>query len=85
VDISKNKNLEKCLLEGKLETQHLGPTCEGDQYSLPTPTAGIKQPVWVPNRRKFLRSLTFQERNIVLTGDPFVESESFTLKMLKLS
>ena len=69
---------KKCLVERKLEPQHLGPTFQCDNYGLPRLTPGIKQPVWVHNRRKFLQSLTFQERNIVLTGDPFVEFDPFT-------
>ena len=66
------------MIERKLEPQHLGPTFQCDNYGLPRLTPGIKQPVWVHNRRKFLQSLTFQERNIVLTGDPFVEFDPFT-------
>ena len=66
------------MVERKLEPQHLGPTFKCDQYGLPRVIPGIKQPVWVYNRRKFLQSLTSQERNIVLTGDPFIEFDPFT-------
>ena len=69
---------KKCMIKRNLEPQHLGPTFECDQYGLPRLTPGIKQPVWVHNRRKFLQSLTFHERNIVLTGDPFVEFDPYT-------
>ena len=66
------------MIERYLEPQHLGPTYQCDKYGLPTVVPGIKQPVWVHNRRKFLQSLTFHERNIVLTGDPFVEFDPYT-------
>ena len=61
-----------------LEPQHLGPTFKCDQYGLPRKISGIKQPVWVHNRRKILQSLTSKERNILLTGDPFIEFDPFT-------
>ncbi len=66
------------MVERKLEPQHLRPTFKCDQYGLPRKISGIQQPVWVHNRRKFLQSLTSQERNILLTGDPFVEFNPFT-------
>jgi hypothetical protein len=69
---------KKCMIERNLEPQHLGPTFECDQYGLPRLTPGINQPVWVHNRTKFLQSLSFHERNIVLTGDPFVEFNPYT-------
>ncbi len=69
---------KKCMIERNLEPQHLGPTFQCDQYGLPRLEPGIKQPVWVHNRRKFLQSLSFHERNIVLTGDPFVEFDPYT-------
>jgi hypothetical protein len=81
----RNKSVEKetkvwkkCMTKRNLEPQHLGPTFQCDQYGLPRLTPGIKQPVWVHNRRKILQSLTFHERNIVLTGDPFVEFDPYT-------
>jgi hypothetical protein len=40
------------------------PTFKCDQYRLPRLKPGIKQPVWVHNKRKFPQSLTFH---------PFVE------------
>jgi hypothetical protein len=69
---------KKCMIKRNLEPQHLGPTFECDQYGLFRLTPGIKQPLWVHNRRNFLQSLTFHERNIVLTGDPFVEFDPYT-------
>jgi hypothetical protein len=72
------KTWKKCLIKRIQEPHHLGPSFKCDQYGLPRLTPGIKQPVWVHNRRKFLQSLTFQERNIVLTGDPFVEFNPYT-------
>jgi hypothetical protein len=74
----RNKSVKKCLIERNLEPQHLGPTFECDQYGLSRIKPGIKQPVLVHNRRKFFQSLTFHERNIVLTGDPFVEFDPYT-------
>jgi hypothetical protein len=64
-------------VERKQEPHHLGPTFECNQYGLLRLTPGIKISVWTHNRRQFLQSLTFQERNIVLTGDPFVEFNPF--------
>ena len=52
------KTWKKCMVERKLEPQHLGPAFKCDQYGLPRLIPGIKQPVWVHNRRKFLQSLT---------------------------
>jgi hypothetical protein len=72
------KTWKKCLVERKNEPQHLGPSFECDKFGLPRLTSGIKQPTWVHNRRKFLQSLTFKERNILLTGDPFVEFNPYT-------
>jgi hypothetical protein len=75
------KTWKKCLVERKLQLQHHRPSFECDQYNLPRLTAGIKQTIWVQNTRKFLQSLTFQERNVILTGDPFVEFDPFTYKL----
>jgi hypothetical protein len=58
------KTWKKCLVKRNQEPQHLGPSFQCDQHGLPRLTPGIKQPVWVHNRRKFLQSLTFKERNI---------------------
>ena len=57
---------------------NLGPKFKTDTMGLPLQQEGIAQPKWVQNRRKFLASLTFKERNLVLTGDPFVEFDPFT-------
>ena len=55
-----------------------GPAFKCDKFGLPTKFDNIKQPNWIHNRRKFLSSLNFQERNIVLTGDPFIEFDPAT-------
>ena len=62
----------------KNEWCNLGPTFKTDTMGLPLQQEGIAQPKWVQNRRKFLASLTFKERNLVLTGDPYVEFDPFT-------
>jgi hypothetical protein len=72
------KTWKKCLVERKKEPQHLGPSFQCDQFGLPRLTPGIKQPIWVHNRRKILQSLTFKERNILLTGDPFEKFNPYT-------
>jgi hypothetical protein len=72
------KTWKKCLIERVQEPRHLRPSFKCDQYGLPRLTPGIKQPIWVHNRRNLLQSLTFNERNIVLTGDPFVEFNPYT-------
>jgi hypothetical protein len=72
------KTWKKCLIERIQEPHHLGPSFKCDKYGLPRLTPDIKQPVWVHNRRKFLQSVTFQERNVVLTGNPFVEFNPYT-------
>jgi hypothetical protein len=51
----------------------VGPKYKLDKFSLPNLYLGVPQPKWVHNRRKFLESLSFQERKILLTGDPFLE------------
>jgi transposase InsO family protein len=57
---------------------NLGPSYKVDKFALPLPIKGVEQPKWVHNRRKFLESLNFQERNLVLTGDPFLEYDPCT-------
>jgi hypothetical protein len=76
------KNWKKCLLKRNQEPHHLRPSFQCDQYRLPRLTQGIKQPVWVHNRINFLQSLTFKERNIKLTGDPFVEFNPYTYTLV---
>jgi hypothetical protein len=50
----------------------VGPKYKLDKFGLPNPQPGVQQPKWVHNRRKFLESLSYQETNILLTGDPFL-------------
>jgi hypothetical protein len=57
---------------------NIGPKYKLDKFGLPTPQPGVPQPTWVHNRRKFLEALSFQERNILLTGDPFLEFDPCT-------
>ena len=59
-----------------------GPKFKLDKFGLPLQQPGIQQPRWVQTRRKFLDSLNFQERNLVLTGDPFVEFDPFTYVLI---
>ena len=55
------KTWKKCLIERKLEPQHLGPSFKCDQYRLPTLTSGIKQAIWVNNKKKFFNVLRFKK------------------------
>jgi hypothetical protein len=41
-----------------------------DEYALPKQIQGVQQPNWVYKRRNFLKSLSVEERNSILTGDP---------------
>jgi hypothetical protein len=41
-----------------------------DEYALPKQIKGVQQPNWVYKRRDFLKSLSVEERNSILTGDP---------------
>jgi transposase InsO family protein len=41
-----------------------------DDYGLPKQQSGVQQPDWVYKRRNYLKSLSVQERNLILTGDP---------------
>ena len=47
-----------------------GPSIVVDEYNLPVSTGTAPQPVAVRRRRKFLRNLPPQTRNLLLTGDP---------------
>jgi hypothetical protein len=44
----------------------VGPKYKLDKFGLPNPQPGVPQPTWVHNRRKFLESLSFEERNFLL-------------------
>ena len=41
-----------------------------DEFALPKQIKGVQQPNWVYKRRDFLKSLSVEERNSILTGDP---------------
>jgi hypothetical protein len=56
----------------------VGPKHKLDKFGLPNPQPGLQQPTWVHKRRNFLESLSYQERNILLTGDPFLEFDLYT-------
>ena len=60
----------------------VGPKYKLDKFGLPNPQPGVPQPKWVHNRRKFLDSLSFQERNILLTGDSFLEFDPCTYVLI---
>ena len=62
-----------CLIERGWQPNQIGPRYECDDFGLPHKLPNVKQPSWIHNRRKFLQSLSFQERNLVLTGDPYLE------------
>ena len=61
---------------------NFGPKYKVDKFKLPTPQIGVPQPQWVHNRRKFLENLNFQERNILLTGDPYLEFDPCTYVLM---
>ena len=41
-----------------------------DEYELPKQIKGVQQPTWIYKRREFLKTLSVEERNSILTGDP---------------
>ncbi len=47
-----------------------GPSIVSDEYNLPKQFPGIKQPQHIIRRRNFLKKLSPQQRNLLLTGDP---------------
>jgi len=47
-----------------------GPSIVSDEYNLPKQFPGIKQPQHIVRRRNFLKKLSPQQRNLLLTGDP---------------
>ena len=61
---------------------NIGPKYKLDKLGLPRQQDGVPQPLWIQDRRKFLESLNFQERNLILTGDPFVEFDPFTYVLM---
>jgi hypothetical protein len=54
----------------------IGPKYKLEKFGLPNPQPGVQQPKWLHNRRNFLEYLSFQERNIFLAIDPFLEFNS---------
>ena len=61
---------------------NFGPKYKLDTFGLPTPQIGVQQPKWIHSRRNFLKSLNFQERNILLTGDPYLEFDPCTYVLM---
>jgi len=47
-----------------------GPDFVADNYGLPKQLPGVKQPQHILRRHKFLKSVSPQQRNLLLTGDP---------------
>ena len=47
-----------------------GPSIVSDEYNLPKQFPGQKQPQHIIRRRNFLKKLSPQQRNLLLTGDP---------------
>ena len=44
-----------------------------DNFGLPVQKKGVTQPSWVIKRREFLKKLSVQDRNLLLTGDPYFQ------------
>ena len=42
-----------------------------DEFGLPVSVGDSKEPFWVIKRRNFLKKLSVQDRNLLLTGDPY--------------
>ena len=47
-----------------------GPSYVSDELGLPVTRQRLTEPLWVTNRRKFLKKLSVSEQNRILTGDP---------------
>jgi ribosomal protein L39E len=69
---------KNCVKHREWGPNQIGPTFDCDEYGLPKKLEGTKQPTWVHNRRAFLKSLSREERNVVLTGDPYTEFDPHT-------
>ena len=69
---------KNCVKHREWGPNQIGPTFDCDEYGLPKKQEGTKQPTWVHNRRAFLKSLSKEERNVVLTGDPYTEFDPHT-------
>ena len=72
---SKTEKWKKCLQK---TWGNLGPANKVEKFALPFPIQGVEQPKWVHNGRKFLESLNFKERDLVLAGDPYIEYDPCT-------
>ena len=64
---------KNCFKWNSKEAHQIGPAFDSDEFALPKPILGVKEPCWVHNRRLFLKSLPAEERNILLTGDPYLK------------
>ena len=42
-----------------------------DEFNLPVTMGDSKEPLWIINRRNFLKKLSVHDRNLLLTGDPY--------------
>jgi transposase InsO family protein len=62
-----------------------GPDFVSDDYGLPKQIPGVKQPAHLIRRRKFLKSLSPQQRNLLLTGDPVFAFDPLAYQVLFFS
>ena len=69
---------KNCVKHREWGPNQIGPTYDCDEFGLPKKVDGTKQPTWVHNRRSFLKSLSKEKRNVVLTGDPYTEFDPHT-------
>ena len=69
---------KNCFKWNSKEAHQIGPAFDSDEFALPKPILGVKEPCWVHNRRLFLKSLPAEERNILLTGDPNLKFDPYT-------
>ena len=44
-----------------------------DEYGLPVKQPNSTEPLWIIKRRQFLKTLSVQDRNLLLTGDPYFQ------------
>ena len=51
----------------------LGPVYTRDKYGLPVGKPNTAEPDWIIKRRNFLSKLSVQDRNLLLTGDPYFQ------------
>ena len=80
--LKKETELWKQNIQKTFARKGFGPAIRVDKYRLPSQIEGVKQPQWVHTRRNFLKSLSFQERNLVLIGDPYLEYDPCTYVLL---